>query len=463
MTMTELTPFDALDAAAKRMEAIDQTVTAKGAAATEDERNEHDAAYKGLLEATERFQRSTTLDNARQILSGEQVGGESFDELAAKAGTINPQGMTIGEAFTKSAAFEDVVSSTIGPDGQLRAGVKSRNVDFAVGLHSLRNDLKFAEGDDVATKALVTGASATSGGALIEPDRLPGVADRAPFQQRRIWDLCTKVPVSGDTMEYVEITSKTNNAAEVAEATSTGVLTSSYPTDGTATDAAGGLKPESALAMAVESVLIETIAHWVPFTRRVAADAPQLATIIDQFLVGGINSRAENQMILGNGTSPNLRGILNSTNAYSINSVDVSDESATRLDAIALAVAQIMSAMEEVVEPNAVVMHPLDWMTTDFALAKDSNGQYLGAGPFASLDSLRQLWGYRVVLSKAVPQGTQLVGDFRQALIGDRQQAAIYMTDSHADWFPRNILVALGEARMGFGLRIPEAFCSVVA
>ena len=73
------------------------------------------------------------------------------------------------------------------------------------------------------------------------------------------------------------------------------------------------------------------------------------------------------------------------------------------------------------------------------------------------------IWGLRVVATPAVASGTQVVGDFRQAVIGDRQQTSIYMTDSNRDLFERNILTLLAELRAGFGVRAPKAFCTVVA
>ena len=39
---------------------------------------------------------------------------------------------------------------------------------------------------------------------------------------------------------------------------------------------------------------------------------------------------------------------------------------------------------------------------------------------------------------------TVLVGDFRKAVIWDRQQASISATDSHADFFIRNLVAILG-------------------
>jgi HK97 family phage major capsid protein len=54
-----------------------------------------------------------------------------------------------------------------------------------------------------------------------------------------------------------------------------------------------------------------------------------------------------------------------------------------------------------------------------------------------------------------------IVGDFQQALIADRMQTTIYISDSHADRFTRNLLTVLAEERVGFGCRAPKAFVQV--
>ena len=68
-----------------------------------------------------------------------------------------------------------------------------------------------------------------------------------------------------------------------------------------------------------------------------------------------------------------------------------------------------------------------------------------------------------VVVTPAMTENTLLVGDFRQAVVADRQQSAIYVTDSHKDWFARNLLAVLAEERLGFGVLDVEAFCTVTS
>ena len=107
--------------------------------------------------------------------------------------------------------------------------------------------------------------------------------------------LITIGTTESDSVEFVRQTGFTNNAAPVAEATSTTT----------------GTKPESSLAFAKVPEAVKTIAHWMAATRKALADAGQLTTIIDGQLRFGLQFVLENQVIKGDGTGENFTGILN--------------------------------------------------------------------------------------------------------------------------------------------------------
>lgn len=384
---------------------------------------------------------SGSMDVANAFLASLADQGAAVDqnEKAHSSGIVNPKGMTLGEAFSKSPAYQEFLGQFKGNDGAIRNVPISKAADYAF--------------DGVNTKTPIFGLSDTSAGAFVQTQRLGGTTDLIGMRRLTVADLCTHVPVTGDTFDYVTVTTKTNNAAPVLEATTSATPGLNNVAVGAYT-AAHGVKPESALAFAVVSSIIETIAHLIPISRRAAADAPQVRAMVDEFLLYGIQEELEDQILNGNGTTPQLRGILN---VVGINTVG---SAGTDLDAI---VAGIAAIREDNREPTAMVVHPNDWYSTGFLLAKDTAGNYLVANPGASIDQMMSLWGLRVVVTPAMTENTVLVGDFRQAVVADRQQGTIYVTDSHNDWFARNLLAILGEARYGFGVLDPEAFCTVTA
>lgn len=393
------------------------------------------AAIKAEAEA------SGTLDVASAFLS--ELGGSGAkapdvaDVKAAQSGIVNPQGMSLGEAVTKSAAYQEFLGQFRGADGVIKGnGIKSASIDFP-GFHG---------------KGLVTGLSDTSGGAFVQPARYPMVSDNIGERRLYVRDLCTNITIQSDTFEFVQVTGKTNSAAGVLEATTSATPGLNNVAVGAYT-AAHGVKPESSMTFAVVSTPVETIAHLIPISRRAAADAPQVRQLIDAFLLYGLKEEEEDQILNGNGTSPNLSGITDQ-------SISTVGSAGTDLDAIVDAVRTVRADNRE---PSAMVIHPNDWFSTGFLLSKDTAGNYLVGDPRASLDTLNSLWGLRVVVTPAQTENTVLVGDFAQCVVADREQSAIYVSDSHNDWFARNLLAILAEERLAVGILDEDAFCTVTA
>jgi hypothetical protein len=432
------------------MKAFADEVDAKEAASAEDSAklNEMAADVKGLVDAIKaEAAASGTMDMAKAFLS-ELAGDKPADQttktpaIDANGMIANPTGMTLGEAFTKSPAYQEFVATFKGADGAIRNNTKTNSDLFKVdGFKGLD------------TKTLVTGASDTSGGAFVQNQRLPIVSDLIGERRLTVRDLCTNISIQSDTFEYVTVTAKTNNAAGVPEATTAAtpglnnVAVAAYTS-------AHGVKPESALALAVVTAPVETIAHIMPISRRAAGDAPQVRQLVDAFLLYGLKEEEEDQILNGDGTSPNLRGILQTSGINTVGSAG------TDLDAI---VDGIRTIRLDNRDPSAMVIHPNDWFSTGFLLAKDSAGNYLVGDPRASLDQINSLWGLRVVVTPAMTENTVLVGDFKQCVVADREQSAIYVTDSHNDHFARNILDILAEERLAVGVLDPDAFCTVTA
>jgi HK97 family phage major capsid protein len=388
-------------------------------------------------------ERAGTLADAKSFLSSLGASADDDDKKDSRptvtAGGLpaQPNGKTIGEMFVESGQFAEFRKRYGGRDGMIPDSVK--------GLQSS----PFA----FDSKALVTGASDTSGGAFVRNDIYAPVTDLIGVRELSVRDLVTAGQTDSDTIEYVRVTSKTNNAAAVPEATSSGQPAAyNAPTAGELT--AGGYKPESALALEKVSTTVKTIAHWIPITKRAASDAGQVRTLVDNFLRYGLNEELEDQILTGAGTGENFQGILNA-------GILTVGSAGTDIDAIVDAIRTVRVTGRR--RPTAVVMHPNDWYSTGFLMAKDTTNRYLVGDPRASLDQLNTLWGLRVVVSEAMTENTALVGDFRQAVLWEREGVTLSMSDSHLDFFTRNLLAILAEMRAAFGVLDPQGFCTVTA
>jgi len=288
-------------------------------------------------------------------------------------------------------------------------------------------------------KALITGVSDTSAGAFITNMR--GAYVPQPRRTSRIVNLITMGETSVDAIEYARQTTFTNVAAEVAEATSTST----------------GTKPEATIAFEKVTETVKTIAHWIPATRRALADESQLRTLIDSQLRYGLEFRLEDQVINGDGSGENLRGVLNTSNILS-----QAKGTDSVSDALHKGITQIRLAY---LEPNGIAMHPNDWEVV--RLSRDGGGSVSGSGAYLygppSQAVEPTIWGLPVAVTPAVPDDTALVGDFTKAVLWLREGAQVLATDSHSDFFIKNLVALLAEMRAAFGVLLPSAFCKVTS
>jgi hypothetical protein len=99
--------------------------------------------------------------------------------------------------------------------------------------------------------------------------------------------------------------------------------------------------------------------------------------------------------------------------------------------------------------PNAVLLNADDYAQADLEAAAASN-----SGP----TSYGNFWGLVPVPVPGLPKGTCYVGDFKEAVTWfDRNTTSVYLTDSHADYFIKNLLVILAEQRALFAVTDPAA------
>jgi HK97 family phage major capsid protein len=298
--------------------------------------------------------------------------------------------------------------------------------------------------------ALLTGSSGTSGGAFVVPDQ-SGIVEMLGRRPLVIRDVISVRRTSSDAVEYVRQTSHTNAAAPVAEATTAALPTQDATTGPLVNAAGGGYKPEGAWAFERDSATVKTIAEWVPVTKRALADVAALEGLINDELRADLAEEEEDQIMSGDGTGENLDGILNTSGTQSQTfSVDI-------FQTVRKALTKVRTVGRAV--PNGIGLNPVDVETVDLARTNTggaNTGQYMGMGPFAM--GPRTLWGVPIVESEAVPAGTAVVADWRKAVLWDREQSTITMTDSHADFFIRNLVAILGEERVAFAVTRPTAF-----
>lgn len=298
--------------------------------------------------------------------------------------------------------------------------------------------------DPAELRALITSGSLSA--SMVQPDVLPTVY-RARERDLRMRDVLINAETSSDSIVFLQENSFTNSAAEVAEATTT----------------SNGTKPESALDFTEATAPVRTLAHWVPVTRQQLADAAWLRSYVEDRLRVGIARREDGQILNGNGTPPNLTGILNTSGVQNLDATYFTGAPVINAGQPVENFNRIRRAKRMVrvtggATPTFVVINPED--LEELETIGDANRQFYGPGPFTNGDFPR-IWGLPVVESENVAAGTALVGDGLMAAVVDREDTQIYSTDSHSDYFIKNIIVILAEERIALPVFRPIAFAKV--
>ncbi len=204
----------------------------------------------------------------------------------------------------------------------------------------------------------------------------------------------------------------------------------------------GSAKAESALTFTLESMPIRTIAHWIPASKQVLDDIPQLRGYIDMRLLDGLMDAEDAELLTGDGTGQHLSGLITEATAYDT-VLNVSGD--TKLDKLNHAVGQVEAAK---LRPTGIVLNPADWRAME--LLKDGStantGVYILGGPRAS--SRKILWGLPTATTTALPKGKFLVADFRLVALFDREDARIEVSTEHSDFFTKNLVAIRAEERV---------------
>lgn len=283
----------------------------------------------------------------------------------------------------------------------------------------------------IETKAIVSGtaawgATASVSNSMVAADRQGLVS--MPMRQMTVRDLVAPGQTISNAIEFAVQTTRTNNAAVVAENTT---------------------KPYSNYAWDLRNFPVRTIAHLIKASRQILDDAPALQSTIDAEMRYGLDFTEEAELLYGDGTGQHLLGLVPQATAYSA-AFAVTGE--TAIDRIRLAMLQGVLALYPM---TGTVLNPTDW--TKIEMIKDGMGRYLVGDPQGNIQP--RLWGLPVVASLAMNAGSFLTGAFRYgAQIFDRMAVEVLISTENADDFEKNMITIRAEERLALVVKRPAAF-----
>ena len=282
--------------------------------------------------------------------------------------------------------------------------------------------------------------------------RAPGILEKALRDENAVVSLFDVINTDQNAFSYFEETTFTNNAAEAAEGSAVG---------------------EAALAFTEQTEAIRKMGVFIPVTDDLLADESGIQGYLNSRLNTMIRLRLDSQLLVGNGTAPNIEGILDAgkTSVGTTNFSNYTSGGGTlgKIGALYGAITDIR--VNAFTEPDAIIMHPNDWNDIVTSVGSDFAGTAaegyaeksplfiaaggMGTGPAASI------WGLKVIPTTAITAGTVLVGKFgggEAANVVMRQGIELAVTDSHSDFFVKNQLAIRATMRVGFPVYRQAAF-----
>lgn len=207
---------------------------------------------------------------------------------------------------------------------------------------------------------------------------------------------------------------------------------------------------------------LKKIAGYIKESDEMITDLPFLVSAINTRLLYRLGLFEENQVLDGDGTGTNLRGLLRRSGVQTLGAT--TDAKAGNPDLLFQARTSVSTATG--FEADGIVINPTDYQA--LRLAKDANQQYYGGGFFSGQYGVGgvpvdpPLWGLRTVVTPAIPAGTVAVGAFQPAATLYRKGGVrVEATNSNEDDFVNNRVTIRAEERVALAVRVPSAICKV--
>lgn len=276
----------------------------------------------------------------------------------------------------------------------------------------------------------VKNSTTTGSDATVAPDRKPGVVG-GDFKILTMESLFTVLPTSSNAIEYTRESAYTSGAAETAE---------------------GAAKPEATITFQLKQMPVSTVAHWTKISKQLAADAPALAAYINTRMAYGVDQKVDTQLVVGNGTAPNISGFLNTGNFTAHGFADAA--LGTTLKKYVLIRKIMASLVTAGYRADGIVLNPVD-----FAQVEIDAFTTVGNVMRVNINAAGQptIFGVPVFEGVGMTADQLAVGAFRMAgTVHNRQGVVVELSDSDGDNFTNNLVTVRAERRVALTIEKPS-------
>jgi HK97 family phage major capsid protein len=400
--------------------------------------------FQKLLHSAAALVFFTAEDAAKEVKKlGEEIGKtiEKTNKQVEETGKIAEDTKTelkgLAEKFNKAQEQLDkldTLTKRLGEGGDNRPKSFKGKVLEALEkgkdtIKGLRNVSGKSYEIDIDTKAIVLESSALTGD-VIDPDRRPGVVV-APERQQHVRSLMSVGQTSSNKWSYTEETAYT---------------------DGTAMTAEGAAYGKSDFTLEQKSVDVKKVTAAMDLSEEILEDIPGLYTYLNGRLMQKLMNREDNQILFGDGTGNNLRGVYTAGTAFAAGTTVVAKPQ--KWDVLATAWKQLRIAEYSA---TAVIVSPVDLL--DMALTKDDEGRYLLPIIFMNSGGQKTVMMVPVIDNTYMTAGNFLMGDFQRAAeLIDRRQVSIQISTENKDNFEKGLVTVRLAERLALPIYFPQGF-----
>lgn len=316
-------------------------------------------------------------------------------------------------------------------------------------------------------------------GPSILPQFIPGILELR-WYDNVIASLFPTFPTDSPVVSYVRETAWTNNAAATGE---------------------GQTFPTSTNQITRYTAQLGKVANLSRTTDEAIQDAAYFWALVQKRTAQGV-ARAEEVQILAGSGYPGVEGLLSLSTSFTLPqtvtavtnlvvpasntpgegaaSATISSVTPGRTIGTAPPTAPqiangVLAMLTDIrvthfFEPTAIVMNPYDWFT--IRTWQDNNGQFMAGSPFftdygqpqnnvrpdvQAVDPTAQMWGKRVAITPAIPQGYVLVGDFTNGgQLLRKGGLRVELVNTNGTDFEQGLWTMRAYTRVGLAIERPE-------
>jgi HK97 family phage major capsid protein len=269
---------------------------------------------------------------------------------------------------------------------------------------------------------LTTNVTHSGGGSVVAMTQNTGELYATPDNRLFAEGIMNFMPVELDSIVYIDEVNGEGGAGMTAE---------------------GSTKSQSDVDYVERTLNLQNVTHFIKVSTKMLRQPAYIVQAVRNTLLRKLELKKQQQLLSGNDTAPEIKGIKTWATAFSAGSFALSVTTPNLNDLIRVLVAQIAEGADDWMPNYAIVSHK---RLADMDLKKASDGHYV-LPPFSTLDN-RIVAGVRVIASNEFTDDELLVGDFSKAHYVANSNIQISVNLDGND-FTKNLRTILAEQAIG--------------